>query len=165
MRIQQGDASMNSLMTEVGDILRSTQDLRNQLLSGLTDADLRFSLPGNPTLGELIREDAETERIYADAFKTFRQAFEYGTSDPALATSVDKLRAYFQAIDADMAAALEAFSEDDIKTRTIDRGWATPLRMNLDFYVQAVLIFFGKATIYFRAASKPLPEQWQAWIG
>ncbi len=156
---------MNSLVTETGEILRGTRDLRTQLIGVLTDADLSFSLPGNPTLGELIREDAETERIYADAFKTFKQTFEYGTSDPALATSVDKLKAYFQAVDADMDAALEALSEDDIKSKTIDRGWGAPLRMNLDFYLQAVLIFFGKATIYYRAAGKPLPEQWKAWIG
>ncbi len=156
---------MNSLVTEVGDILKGTRDLRNQLLAGLTDADLAFSLPGNPTLGELWREDAETERAYTDGFKNFKQAFEYGNSDPALAGSVDKLKAYFQALDAEMDAALEALSEDDLKSRTVDRGWATPIRMNLDFYLQAILIFFGKATIYYRALPKPLPEQWKAWIG
>lgn len=156
---------MNSLITETRDILTGTQGLRAELLSVLTDADLSFTLPGNPTLGELLREDAETERLYADAFKTFKLKFEYGFSDPALATSIEKLRAYFQAVDADLIAALEALSDEDVQSRTIDRGWGVPLRMNLDFYVQAVLIFFGKATIYFRAAGKPLPEQWKAWIG
>ncbi len=156
---------MNSLMTETGDILRSMHDLRNQLLAALTDDDLGFTLPGNLTLGELWREDAETERIYTDAFTTFKQAFEYGKSDPALATSVEALKADFQAIDADLEKALSAFSEDELQSGTIDRGWPAPLRMNLDFYVQAVLIFFGKATIYYRAIPRPLPEQWKAWIG
>jgi hypothetical protein len=156
---------MNSLVTETAEFLKGTRDLRNQLLSAVTDADLSFSITGNPTLGELWREDAETERTYADGFRNFKQAFEYGKSDPALATSVAALQAYFAAVDADLDAALNALSEDDLTACSIDRGWPTPIRMNLDFYLQAVLIFFGKATIYYRAMPRPLPEQWKDWIG
>ena len=156
---------MNSLMTEQGDILRATDGLRAGLLDALTDADLRFGLPGNPTLGELFREQAEVERAYADGFKTFRQAFEHGQSDSALATSVGALKAYFAALDAERNAALEALSEDDLQSRPVDRGWPAPVSLNLAFYVQAVLIFFGKATIYYRAMSKPLPKDWKAWTG
>ena len=67
---------MNSLMTEQGEWLKGTHGLRAQLLGVLTDADLKFSLPGNPTLGEMFREEAEIERSYADSFKTFKQTFE-----------------------------------------------------------------------------------------
>lgn len=155
---------MNSLMTEQGEWLTGMHGLRSQLLNVLTDADLGFSLPGNPTLGEMFREEAEIERSYADSFKTFAQTFESGTSDSALATNLDQLTAYYQAVDADLIATLTAMPEADLD-RNIERGSSAPVRFQLQIYFQAVLIFFGKATIYFRAMGKPLPEQWKAWIG
>ena len=155
---------MNSLMTEQGDWLRGMHGLRGQLLDGLTDADLGFSLPGNPTLGEMFREEAEIERSYADSFKSFTQTFEQGKSDPALATRLDQLKAHYQALDADLDGTLEALSEADIE-RNIERGSSLSVRSQLQVYFQAVLIFFGKATIYYRAMGKPLPENWKEWIG
>ncbi len=126
--------------------------------------DLGFSLPGNPTLGEIFREEAEIERSYADSFKTFKQTFESGKSDPALATNIDQLKAQFQLIDTDLDGTLETLSEADIE-RTIERGAAYPVPTQLQIYFQTVLIFFGKVTIYYRAMDKPLPENWKAWIG
>lgn len=155
---------MNSLMTEQGEWLRGMHGLRGQLLDGLTDADLGFSLPGNPTLGEMFREEAEIERSYADSFKSFTQTFEQGKSDPALATRLDQLKAHYQALDADLDGTLEALSEADIE-RNIERGSSLSVRSQLQVYFQAVLIFFGKATIYYRAMGKPLPENWKEWIG
>jgi hypothetical protein len=151
-------------MTEQGEWLRGMHGLRGQLLDGLTDADLGFSLPGNPTLGEMFREEAEIERSYADSFKSFTQTFEQGKSDPALATRLDQLKAHYQALDADLDGTLEALSEADIE-RNIERGSSLSVRSQLQVYFQAVLIFFGKATIYYRAMGKPLPENWKEWIG
>ncbi len=155
---------MNSLMTEQGEWLKAMHGLRGQLLDALTDADLRFSLPGNLTLGETFREEAEIERSYADSFKTFKQAFELGTSDPALATDLAKLKAYFKSVDTDLMANIDALSEDDIK-KNIERSFSLDAKMQVAVYIQAVLIFFGKITVYYRAMPKPLPENWKAWIG
>lgn len=155
---------MNSLISEQGDWLRGMHLLRNQLLEVLTTADLGFSLPGNPTLGEEFRREAEIERSYADSFKSFQQDFASSKSDPALATDLDKLKAYFQAVDADLMGTLEGFSENDLG-QMIDRGSSYPVTMQVQIYLQAVLIFFGKATVYYRAAGKTLPDQWAEWIG
>ncbi|HVU14798.1 MAG TPA: DinB family protein [Phototrophicaceae bacterium] len=155
---------MNSLMTEQGEWLKAMHSLRTQLLDVLTDADLRFSLPGNPTLGETFREQAEVERSYADSFKTFKQTFDVGTSDPALATDLAKLKDYFKSVDADLISNIDALSEDDIK-KNIERNFPLDAKTQVAVYTQAVLIFFGKITIYYRAMPKPLPENWKAWIG
>jgi hypothetical protein len=50
--------------------------------------------------------------------------------------------------------------------KTIDRsGYPMPVELQLDVYLQALLIFFGKATIYFKAMNKALPQQIQEYIG
>jgi hypothetical protein len=50
--------------------------------------------------------------------------------------------------------------------KTIDRGgYAMPVDLQLDVYLQALLIFFGKATIYLKAMNKKVPEQIQEYIG
>jgi hypothetical protein len=36
--------------------------------------------------------------------------------------------------------------------------------MDILIYREALLIFYGKASIYLKALGKTLPEQWQAWI-
>lgn len=155
---------MNSLMTEQSEWLTGMHGMRSQLLDVLSDADLGLSLPGNPTLGEMFLEEAEIEQSYADSFKTFTQTFEYGKSDPALATHLDQLKTHYQAVDADLIATLAAMSEADLE-KNIERGFPVSVRAQLAVYFQAVLIFFGKATICYRALGKPLPEQWKEWIG
>ena len=51
--------------------------------------------------------------------------------------------------------------------KSVDRGNGStmPMDWQLDTYLQAVLIFFGKATIYLRVMGKPLPEQMREYIG
>src|SRR4051812_29464534 len=112
---------MNSLIKEQSMWLNGTYRLRTHLLDMLRNAALAFSLPGNMPLGELFRQQAEVERSYANSFRTFQQTFEQG-SDPALATSVAAVKACFQAVDADLGAALEGLSEEDLE-RTIERGF------------------------------------------
>ncbi|MBA3825974.1 MAG: hypothetical protein H0X24_19005 [Ktedonobacterales bacterium] len=58
-----------------------------------------------------------------------------------------------------------AFSDDDL-AKTIDRGgFAASVEMQLDVYLQALLIFFGKVTVYFHAMERDLPDGWQDFIG
>ena len=40
-----------------------------------------------------------------------------------------------------------------------------PVETQLDVYVQANLIFLGKASIYLKAMDRPLPKDWKEWIG
>lgn len=53
---------MNSIVRRQFEVLHQTQALRDQLMDILSDADLRYKLPGsNPTLGEVCREIGEVE--------------------------------------------------------------------------------------------------------
>jgi hypothetical protein len=68
-------------------------------------------------------------------------------------------------------AALEDLTEEDIAGRKILRtdfeaGYFEPtVADQLDVYREALLIFYGKVSIYLRAIDRPLPPRWQHWIG
>ena len=67
--------------------------------------------------------------------------------------------------DAEMRAAVSALSDDDFRqTVTRDSGYQAPITLQLDFYMQALLIFLGKASIFLRAMNKPLPQPIKEWI-
>lgn len=108
----------------------------------------------------------EVQHAYLESFKTFTQTFDYRHPEPAVASSVSRLQAWFAQMDADMKATLEAMSDADIE-KQIKRasGFEMPVTIQADVYLQALLIFLGKAAVYFRAAAKPLPEGFVDWIG
>jgi hypothetical protein len=55
---------------------------------------------------------------------------------------------------------------DEDVNKTVDRGGnAVTVEFQLDVYLQAVLIFLGKATIYLKGMNKPLPKEFQEYIG
>lgn len=148
------------------DILHETQAIRSELMNALTDAELAYRLPGaNPSLGELCREMGQVETAYIDSFKTFKQSFSYAPVDPALETSVEKLKSWYAQLDGDLDAALTAIKDLDTQATFIDRGWPMPLGGQFHTYREALLIFYGKATCYLRALGKPLPRQMSSWIG
>jgi hypothetical protein len=107
----------------------------------------------------------ETEHSYIESFKTFKQKFEYGGSDPALATDAAKLKGWYAQLDRDLDAAMAALSEDDVQKRVIDRGFPMPPRVQLHCYREALLIFYGRAVFYLRALGKPISDQAKWWIG
>jgi hypothetical protein len=146
--------------------------LRDQLMEILTDDDLGMRLSGETsTLGALCREIGEIEHTYVESFRTFRQDFAYRNPDPLLEHSVAALKAWFGVLDRDMMAAVEGLSEDDIGNRKIVRGdfdeeyFAPMAKQQLDVYREALLIFYGKVSVYLRAIERPLPQQWRDWIG
>lgn len=157
---------MNRYMTEKWSWIEGTHGMRSQLLDTLTDADLAFNPGGqNMTLGALFRQSGEVEYSYIQSLKTFQQDWSYHNEESGLESSVVRLKAWFEELDAEMKATVAAFSDEDL-TKTIDRGgFAMPVDLQLDVYLQALLIFLGKATIYLKAMSKPLPQTIQEYIG
>lgn len=157
---------MNSIMTEYYPMFRMYQALRGQLMDLLADGDLQFSAGGeNPPLGALCVEIGEVEQAYIESFKTFHIDFSYRNPTPGLAESVSQLEAWYSALDADLESAVAGLSEEDIKTRQIDRGgWSLPPSIQLEVYKEALLIFYGKVSVYLKAMGKSRPQQWQEWI-
>jgi uncharacterized damage-inducible protein DinB len=158
---------MNRYMLEKWSWIEGTHGMRSQLLDSLSDIDLAFSPGGqNLTLGALCREMGEVEYSYIQSLKTFRQDWSYHNREAGLESSVAQLKAWFQTLDEELKATVAAFSDEDLK-KTVDRGggFAMPVELQLDAYLQAGLIFLGKATIYFKAMNKTLPQYFQEYIG
>jgi hypothetical protein len=158
---------MNNLMQNKWTWVEPTHMLRDQVLDAVTDADLKFTPGGQAmTLGALLREQGEIEYAYLQSFKNFTQDFSYRNTDAGLDGSASRLKAWFGSMDSDMKSTLEAFSDGDL-SKTIKRGsgFEVPIEMQLDIYLQALLIFLGKASIYLRTMNKPLPKELQEWVG
>ncbi len=165
---------MNSIVREhlAATYFREYQGLRDQLLEILADADLGFRVgTGTTSLGALCREIGEIEQSYVVSFRTFRQDFGYRNPDPQLESSVAALSAWYSALDRELMAVLESLSDDDVANRRIVRNdfdiddFAPLPPVQLDIYREALLIFYGKASVYLRAMGRALPPQWQEWIG
>jgi hypothetical protein len=145
---------------------------RDELVELLRDDDLAFRPgPGTATLGELCREIGDIEHSYVEAFRTFRQDFDRHDSDPRVEHRVDALRTWYTDLDRELLRALEALTEDDVTHRRIVRSDFdiddfSPLPpQELDIYREALLLFYGKVSVYLRLLGKPMPEHWQAWFG
>ena len=140
--------------------------MRSQLMDTLSDADLAFYPGGqNMTLGALCREMGEIEHSYIQSLKTFEQDWSYHNTEAGLEGNVTRLKGWYQTLDEELKATVSAFSDEDL-TKTVDRGgFPMPVELQLDVYLQALLIFFGKATIYLKAMNKPLPKEIQEYIG
>ena len=148
------------------------QALRNELMAILTDDDLGMRIGGaSASLGALCREIGEIEHTYVESLRTFRQDFGYRNSDPLLETSVEALVSWYEGLDRELTDAIEALSEDDIANRRIVRDdfdvsdFSPPPSIQLDIYREALLIFYGKVSVYLRAMGKELPGHWPHWIG
>ena len=129
-------------------------------------ADLAFNPGGqNMSLGALCRELGEVEHSYAQSLKTFQQDWSYRNEETDLERSVARLKGWFQALDDELKAAAEALSDEDLK-KTIDRGgYAMPVDLQMDVYLQALLIFFGKATIYLKAMNNQCHSKFRSILG
>lgn len=159
---------MNSIMEEYYPVFEMYQAMRAQLMDILSDEELDFRVGGDSeSLGALCREMGEVEHSYIQSFKTFEHDFTYKTDEPGLESSVKKLAAWFKALDEDLKATIAGLSEGEIRTKTIHRGgdFHLPPRIQLDVYKEALLIFYGKVSVYLKAMNKPRPKQWQEWIG
>ncbi|GAC1582499.1 MAG: hypothetical protein NVS4B1_20330 [Ktedonobacteraceae bacterium] len=156
---------MNKLMQEKWPWIEGSHSMRTQLLGLISDSDLTFSPGGqNIPLGVLCREMGDTEHAYIQSLKTFTQDWSYHNTEAGLESSVIQLKSWYQTLDEELQATVAAFSDGDA-TKTIDRGgYPTPIGLQLDVYLQALLIFFGKMTIYLKAMNKALPKEVQEYI-
>ena len=157
---------MNRIMNEKWPWIEAAHGMRSQLFNILSDADLAFSPGGQTmTLGALCRQMGETEHSYIQSLKTLKQEWSYHHPEADVASHVARLKAWFQTLDDEMKATVAAFSDEDLQ-KMVDRGGYTmPVELQLDVYLQALLIFFGKVTIYLKAMNKPLPQHIQEYIG
>jgi hypothetical protein len=158
---------VNRYFQEKWPWIEGTHGMRLQLLDALSDDNLSFNPGGeNVTLGALCRESGDVEYSYIQSLKTFKQDWSYHNETPGIETSVEQLRAWYQQMDAEMKVVVEGFSEDDL-TKTVDRGtgFSVPVDMQLDIYLQALLIFFGKASIYCKALNIEMTPTFNEYIG
>ncbi len=159
---------MNSIMEKYYHVFEMYQALRQQLMESLTDQDLGFRPDdGNPPLGALCREIGEVEVAYIESFKSFQQDFSYRNETPGLEHSVAQLSAWFVTLDQELKQVITDLSEEEIQNRTIDRGggFVLPPQIQLEVYKEALLIFYGKVSVYLKALDKIPDQQWIDWIG
>ncbi len=157
---------MNAQIQEFWNLNRMYTALRDELMAALSDEDLAYSPGGsNPTLGELCRELGETQYAYVQSFKTFEVDFSYRLNDDSVQKSVAKLQAWYEQLDSELEAALEAVTDDDVANKQMERGgYQVPVHISLDILREALLIFYGKVSVYAKAMRKPLTQTWQDWI-
>lgn len=157
---------MNSYLQMKWPWIEGSHGMRTEVIDLLSDADLAFTPGGNNlSLGALCREMGEVEHAYIQSVQTFKQDFSYRYPDASVATSVDKIKAWYAALDEEMKTLVTAFSDADLQ-KTVDRGgFAATVDIQLDIYLQALLIFFGKITVYLKALDKTLPKVFQEYIG
>ena len=156
---------MNQLMQEKWPWIDGSHKMRTQLLDLISDTDLAFSPGGqNISLGTLCREMGDTEYAYIQSLQTFNQDWSYHNTEAGLESSVTQLKNWYQTLDEELQTTVSAFSDEDA-TKTVNRGgYPTPIGLQLDVYLQALLIFFGKVTIYLKAMNKSLPKEVQEYI-
>jgi hypothetical protein len=157
---------MNSYISGDWLWIEGTHAMRSQLLDVLSDTDLAFTPGGqNATFGALCRALGEVEYSYTQSLKTFKQDWSYHNTEALIESSVAQLKLWYHILDEEMKSTVAALSGEDFK-KSVDRGgFELPVTRQLDVYLQALLIFFGKAIVYLKAMNKPVPEQIQDYIG
>ncbi|MBM7785095.1 hypothetical protein [Tenggerimyces flavus] len=155
---------MNTLFDEE---IRSHHSMRDHLLTLVSDADLGYELPGqNPTLGGLLIELGDLQGVYTHSFATFTLDWKHRQLPPPATVTVAGLRSWFDAQDAAMKAALDRFTDEELRIDRIDRGGfvASPFVQH-QVYREAVYIFYGKLSVYLKALEIDGGEQWAGWVG
>lgn len=155
---------MNRFMNEKWAWYEPTHGMRDEALATLTDADLAFNPGGqNLTLGALFREMGEIEYSYIQSLKTFKQDWNYHNSE--VGNSVAGLQTWFKTLDAEMKDVISAFSDEELsKTIKRESGYEMPIEFQMETYLQAVFIFFGKLSVTLKAMDKPLTQAMKDWV-
>ena len=157
---------MKRFIQEKWPWLEEVRDMRSQFLDMLSNADLAFSPGGqNIPLGALVRKMGDLEYSYIQSLKTGVRDLSSHHTEAGLESDLTRLKAWFQALDDEMLDTLSAFSEEEL-TKRVDRGgFPSTVEREVDHYGEALLIFFGKASIYLKAMNKPVPQSIEHTIG
>ncbi len=157
---------MNKDIQQFWDLNRMYSQLRDELMTSLSDDDLAFSPGGeNPSLGALCREFGETQYAYVQSFKNFKIDFSYRVNDDSYLGSIAKLKAWYATLDQELEAVLETVTDEDVANKKMDRdGYEVPLHISLDILREAMLIFYGKVSVYLKAMGKERTQMWQDWV-
>ncbi|MCY3915649.1 MAG: DinB family protein [Chloroflexi bacterium] len=157
---------MNGDIKQFWNLNRMYTQLRDELMASLTDDDLAFSSGGdNPTLGALCRELGETQHAYVQSFKSFKIDFGYRVNDDSYQGSVAKLKAWYAELDQQLEAVLETVTDEDVANKKMDRdGYEAPVHISLDILREALLIFYGKVSVYLKAMGKERTQMWRDWV-
>ena len=60
---------------------------------------------------------------------------------------------------------LQTITDEEVAEKQMDRGdFTVPLHISLDVYREALLIFYGKVSVYAKAMGVPLTQMWRDWI-
>ena len=158
---------MNRLIQQRAHMIDLSHTLRDEVFEGISDADLEFSPGGTaPTLRALLLEQANVQAAYAESFRTLR--LKFGEATPAASQGTEELRERFARLDAELIAALEALSDDDLKRPHDPRSQRAPgytVETSVYTYRESLLIFAAKASVYLRALNRPLPDLMKSFVG
>jgi hypothetical protein len=131
---------MNNLFEEE---IRGHHSMRDHLLTVVSDADL------------------------AHSFETFALDWAHRQYPSPASITVASLKAWFEAQDDAMQAALSRFTEEELHVDRIDRGHgfvASPFVQH-QIYREAVYILYGKLSVYLKALERDAGAEWAAWVG
>lgn len=147
--------------------VRLTATLRAELLATLTDEELSFALPGNPTIGAVLEQLAATQQSYIECLRT--EVMTWALVEPLWEGhgGVERMTRRFTELDAAFEAVLESISDDVFRDTRIDHGggYVLPIRGIVHTWVEALVIVYGRLDVYLRAMGRPRSEQWVDWIG
>lgn len=148
-------------------LVRLTATLRTSLLETLSDEDLAFAVPGNPSMGAVLEQLTATQQSYIDCLRT--EVMTWAAVEPLSEGpgGVERLIRRFAELDAAFEAELESISDESFRDTRIDHGggYILPMRGIVHTWVEALVIVYGKLDVYLRAMGRPRSEQWVDWIG
>ncbi|ULH14087.1 DinB family protein (plasmid) [Deinococcus sp. KNUC1210] len=158
---------MNRLMQQRTHMIDLTHSLRDEVFKPISESDMEFSPGGSAhTLRGLMLEQADIQAAYAQSFRTLHLSF--GDATPDEQQNIQELRAHFARLDAELLAALEALSDEDLKRPHDPRGLKAPgYTVETSFYTyrESVLIFAARATVYLRALGRDVPALMKSFVG
>ena len=159
---------MNAKIARQYEIVKIYRQLRDDLMVELSDDDLTYSPGGeNDSLGVLCRQLGEVQKGYVESFKTFSTAFDYETDDEEMESRADRIRAWYQQLDDELEEVLETLSDEEVDNRLIVRTetFKLPAVIHLDVFREALIIFFGKVSVYLKSMNRTRPTKWDKWLG